>query len=259
MVYNSDYSDWYYTDWVGQDLWVFNKDGIQVFDITAYQVSKLVNPDAPTLQGPLDMMFDVDVNKGEVTFAFPSSDTLVANDNDNNVANDIEHKFKDQYSQSLTNSGIGIGERTEFIGGALSTVPNAKMIPGTEQVVGPDMAPGPNYGARMVRYDRVPLAVGDPGINQYKIDYDYSPAPGETNTTSGKIWFTSDPNTPLPIGNFEISYQYQNNGPDQIVKADYDTKNLFTVSLAIRLYDSASGKPMVVELSDQVQVRNIAR
>jgi hypothetical protein len=115
---------------------------------------------------------------------------------------------------------------------------------------------------KLIRYERVPLALGDPGLNQYKIDYD-----------TGEVWFTSDPN--VSFWNYAVpdsgdaakaieppimvSYEFHTNTEDHIVKADYDTKNLINIALAIRLYDSTSGKPMVVELNDQVQVRNVAR
>lgn len=106
-----------------------------------------------------------------------------------------------------------------------------QIVPGSENVTGPDQLPGPHYG-QAIRYTRV--TVGEPGPNQYKINYadvaeptndatgviDYSGTyPGismagfnprvydPTNFVSavlqprykvGYIQLNSDPNVPLP-------------------------------------------------------------
>jgi prepilin-type N-terminal cleavage/methylation domain-containing protein len=100
----------------------------------------------------------------------------------------------------------------------------ARIIPGSEEVFGPDQLPGPNYG-REVRYTRT---TREPGPNQYRINYTDQPEPSDytllglsptdlvgfnpnsydrTNFVSaviqprfkaGYIQLCSDPNVPVP-------------------------------------------------------------
>lgn len=112
----------------------------------------------------------------------------------------------------------------------------AKIVPGSEVVIGPDQNPGPNYGER-VRYTRTSRS---PGPNQYKINYvdlrepaDYpttfgQPAPPASYTNNnfssavlqarfkvGYLQLNSDPNVPLPDGlngNIRVYYRFQFTG-----------------------------------------------
>ena len=59
-------------------------------------------------------------------------------------------------------------------------------MPGSEKIIGPDMTFGDHFG-KPVRYERVPLSLGDPRMNQYKIDYD-----------TGWLFFSRDPSLDLP-------------------------------------------------------------
>lgn len=141
---------------------------------------------------------------------------------------------------------------------SLGLTPGARIVPGSEKVVGPDMTPG-GVASRIVQYQRVPLAMGDPEINQYKIDYD-----------SGDLYFTSDPGHdlpevtagpgggggPIPI---LVDYNIQFNAQDDVVKGDYTTKSLVTVHLGMRMYDPDEGKPHSVDLTNSIKVRNARR
>jgi len=107
-----------------------------------------------------------------------------------------------------------------------------QIVPGSETVTGPDQLPGPHYG-QAIRYSRI--TTGEPGPNQYKINYadvaeptnpstgliDYSVAYPGISTTGfnprvydptnfisavlqprykvGYIQLNSDPNVPLPF------------------------------------------------------------
>lgn len=119
-----------------------------------------------------------------------------------------------------------------------------QIVPGSDVVVGPDQLPGPNQG-QLIRYTRITR--GDPGPNQYKINYadfqepvngsnqiDYTVAfPGistagfdprnydPTNFVSavlqprykvGYVQFNSDPAVPIPYGPIRISYRFQFTG-----------------------------------------------
>lgn len=120
---------------------------------------------------------------------------------------------------------------------------NGSIVPGSEVITGPDQLPGPNYG-RPVRYMRT---TGNPGANQYRINYtdipeptkpvsgqyqlayddafgypnppaaytatDFSSAILQPRFKAGYIQLNSDPNVPLPTGNILITYRFQFNKP----------------------------------------------
>lgn len=122
----------------------------------------------------------------------------------------------------------------------------AKIVPGSDIVIGPDQNPGPNYG-EPVRYTRTTRS---PGPNQYKINYVDLPEP-DTNSNGiieasdyafvtglptggfnpniysateflsavfqprfkvGYVQLNSDPNVPLPPGNIRVFYRFQFSG-----------------------------------------------
>ncbi len=122
--------------------------------------------------------------------------------------------------------------------------PKARIVPGSEEVYGPDQIEGPDYGA-IVRYVRTTEA---PGPNQYRINYVNQPEP--TNSSgqidysilglsptdlsgfnpnvynpanfvssviqprykAGYLQLNSDPNVPLPAGAISVSYRFQFTG-----------------------------------------------
>lgn len=165
----------------------------------------------------------------------------------------------------------------------------ARIVPGSDVVIGPDQNPGPNYG-NPVRYTRV---TRNPGPNQYRINYvdlaeptnpatnavDYSIVwPGMPNPPvsysptdfvsaviqprfrAGYVQFNSDPNVPLPQGNIEIGYRFQLNRPGDVFAADYDSRQLINVALTIRNYPQTSTpNPQMVTLQSTATVRNVLR
>ncbi len=170
----------------------------------------------------------------------------------------------------------------------------AKIVPGSDIVIGPDQNPGPNYG-QPVRYTRTTKA---PGPNQYKINYvdqpepDYSlyglanpPAAYNANDfvsaifqprfKAGYIQLNSDPNVPLPPGNIRAYYRFQFSGGisagsiagiaaggarQDAVAVDYDTRQLMSILLTIRNYPQANlPNPQSVTLSATAKVRNYLR
>lgn len=122
----------------------------------------------------------------------------------------------------------------------------ARIVPGSERVVGPDMY---SRAGQPVRYERVPLTVGNPGLNQYTIDYD-----------TGDIDFSRDYGHDLPNDrNIWVDYRVQFNRDGDIIKGDYTTKSLVTVRMAIRMHDPESSKAHVVDLTNSIKVRNAQR
>jgi hypothetical protein len=170
----------------------------------------------------------------------------------------------------------------------------AKIVAGSDVVIGPDQNPGPNYG-EPIRYTRTTRA---PGPNQYKINYvdlpepDYSlyglPVPPANYTPGdftsavfqprfkvGYIQLNSDPNVPLPSGTIRVSYRFQFTGGisagsiagiasggarQDAVAVDYDTRQLMSVLLTIRNYPQSNiPNPQTVTLSATAKVRNYLR
>jgi len=164
----------------------------------------------------------------------------------------------------------------------------ASIVPGSEQIFGPDQNPGPDYG-NQVRYYRTTRT---PGPNQYRINYtdlrepNYAllglPSPPPTYTPTdltsavfqpqykaGYVEFNSDPNVPLPALNgstttppnqIQIYYRFQFSRPGDSMVVDYDSRQLMTVKLTIRDYpQSSEPNPQTVTLYSQAQVRNFLR
>jgi len=170
----------------------------------------------------------------------------------------------------------------------LDKIPNCQIVPGSEVVTGPDMRPGPHYGMA-ITYTRVPRLsyrqAQQLGANEYQINYSDMPGPKPALTGSaaldamilntlkaGSIIFCSRPadidkTAALPtidaLGNpaapITVTYQFQNNSSGDIVKADYLSRQLMTVSVGVRLYEFNSGQPQQVNISQKINVRNLLR
>jgi prepilin-type N-terminal cleavage/methylation domain-containing protein len=172
-----------------------------------------------------------------------------------------------------------------------TTVSRVFIVPGSEEVFGPDQLDGPNYGQR-IRYVRVN---GEPGPNQYRINYTDLPEPEDYTLTfgsaaqatppptylpgnvtsavlqprfrAGYIQLNSNPTSPLPDGAFQVSYRFQftggaagSNQPGDRLAVDYDTRQLISVLLTMRNYPQASvPNPQSVTLKATATVRNYVR
>lgn len=157
----------------------------------------------------------------------------------------------------------------------------ARIVPGSEIIVGPDQNPGPNYG-QPVRYIRV---TRNPGKNQYAINStdlaepnwallgypvppvaytptDFVSAVLQPRYKAGYVQLNSDPNVPLP-GNASIwvSYKFQFTRPGDTVAVDYDTRQLITILLTIRNYPQSTAfpNPQTLTLQGTAPVRNFIR
>lgn len=194
-----------------------------------------------------DLMFTVDVNRGIVNFAFPDWVVLhnatgkpipsVYNTADINKAYatayaaalaDPDHKniFNIYRYISLAsldpkdNPDIGQAPAPprpplERQADGRTYIPNVRIVPGSEVVIGPDMRPGPHYG-QPITYTRVPRSGNDPmklGPNEYMINYTDMPncdpkdpqkpcADVDPSMAAGTIIFDSQPDPdPMPDPN----------------------------------------------------------
>lgn len=249
-------TEWYRTVWEPNNHLVIykydNNGSTRVFDITNYEARGAVGP----LTIP-PLMYTVDPVRGEVRFDFPASYTI-------NMPNieAMNKTIRDHWA-----SGSGVPVRMKRISLFAHITPTSqyqpRIVPGSEVVIGPDMTPGlPQSQIRMVRYERVPFNLGDPGRNQYKIDYGMDDTTGER---VGRIFFSPAYDEVIPERNqdgpsyIDISYKWQCNRDNDIVIGNYATKTLIQVTLGIRYYDRNSGKLTPMELTNKVQVRNLMR
>ncbi len=165
---------------------------------------------------------------------------------------------------------------------AVGDIPRVRIIPGSERVYGPDQRPGVNFGQR-VQYTRVSANAGSIGLNEYKINYEDVPnaIAADVNDPRVRIGYiefssqldTTDPNNPnlpngpnsLPISvagggasaPVEVYYNFQMNRTNDIVKADYLTRELMNLTIEMRLYDTRSGRPQSTTLTTKIKVRNL--
>ena len=269
-VYRDDFTTAYFTgvDTSTGDLWVWKthydtswSDPEKHFNIDEYLRSGQFVSDGD--MADIEMAFYVDhavvdssdrviapkvdgANRGEVNFGLvPPASGSGAYTLDPALINDAFH--------TTPGADRGAARRyailSTFDNNSTNYLRNARIVPGSETVAGPNMTPGSGYGIP-IRYERVPLALGDPGLNQYKIDYD-----------SGVIYFSSVYNQDLPQGrgNIRVDYKIQFNKKDDVVRGDYSTKSLITINLGMRMFDPDSGKPHAVDLNQSVKVRNAIR
>ena len=264
-VFRNGFTIAYYTRVDDGDLWVYKTRGTTTerhFNIDEYLRSGQFITDADSM-ADIEMAFFIDhaviggggsvippkvdgANRGEVNFS------LIPPHSGNHISILDPARINDDFHGT---PGADRGNARRFA--ILSTfdenssyyLPNARIVPGSEVVVGPNMTPGSGYGIP-IRYQRVPLALGDPGLNQFKIDYD-----------SGLVYFSSVFNQNLPVGfdNINVDYKIQFNKKDDLVRGDYSTKSLITIHLGMRMFDPDSGKPHAVDLTQSVKVRNALR
>lgn len=158
---------------------------------------------------------------------------------------------------------------------------HANIVPGSEEIWGPDQNPGPNYGTQ-VRYYRV---TRNPGPNQYRINYTDQTAPDLTvfgygsqvldNTTDpkgfgryvlmprykrGYVQFDSDPNTPLPAGTITVKYRFQFTMPGDVVAVDYDTREVMSVLITVKSFPQSSlSQAQMVTVPATAKVRYVLK
>lgn len=172
---------------------------------------------------------------------------------------------------------------------------SVRIVPGSERVVGPDQRPGPNYGYPVV-YRRVSALAGTVGKNEYKINYEdvrnaNAAEPQDPAVHMGFIEFNSIadaagiyniPNEnpagmvyrPNGIPNLrvnrvsgqnefvlpiEVTFEFQMNRPNDVVKVDYMTRELMNIAIEARLYDARTNAPQSTALTSKVKVRNLQR
>lgn len=242
------------------------------------------------------VMFTTDAKRGVVNFSFPhwitqkNSDPLngraplyfgtaaINQVFDKTVANDgglADRAYRTLDLGTLdTTLNPNIQTPLQIMNDGSRYIPKVQIVPGTEVVKGPDMRPGPNFGKPII-YTRVARndSPKNIGLNEYMINYTDVPNLGQNDILGrmGTIIFDSQPNSngvqhalaessgSLTVAPIEVSFQIQNNLTDDVVKADYLTRQLMSFQLGVRLYEFNSGQPQQVNLTQKIRVRNLQR
>lgn len=206
------------------------------------------------------------------------------------------HRFIDLRVTPQLDGTLGPLHPTSPFGAAAgSPLRRCRVVPGSEEVFGPDQNPGPNYGS-LIRYRRV---TREPGPNEYRINYGDLPEPDyaalglavpPANYTAGNfvsaviqprfragyVQLCSQPEVPIPAqmtevdpitgntvagpGEVRVAYRFQFTGNNDIVAVDYDTRDLISILLTIRNYpQSTVPNPQTVTLKATAAVRNFTR
>lgn len=161
----------------------------------------------------------------------------------------------------------------------------ARIVPGSEIIMGPDQIPGPNYG-RLTRYSRVPS--GPVGPNQYRINYNFRREPDwgalgftvpgnvydptyydaasvvsailQPQYRPGYVEFNSRFGEPMPNGQIVAFYRFQFTEPADVVAVDYDTRQTIDVNLTLRVYPQTNApEAQRVTVKGSATVRNFLR
>ncbi len=247
----------------------------------------------------VQMAFTVDPVSGTVNFAFPQWATLgvvsAPQQYDPNAVNSgltgtygTRFLLLTQLAQSSYGGGTLNGTLPTTAEPALRLT-NASIVPGSERVYGPDQRTGPHYGYR-IQYRRVAALTGVIGQNEYKINYSNLPGyqNGDPRLQAGYLQFDSQadsvnqPNVPADPANnvfppnslptsknsggtdvvadpVEVSYQFQDNLPGDVVQATYATRDQLSVSINAQLYDPSTATSQQTVLTQAVVVRNLQR
>ncbi len=195
-----------------------------------------------------EMAFTIDPNSGRVNFALD----LPSNSASLGFVTSITPGGIDQINANfLATYGTDRGSAIRYeqiLTGNPSAANFPHIVPGSETVWGSDMTLPDSVGS-LVRYERVPMSLGEAGPNQYRIDYD-----------AGTIYFSpvydQKLSHALPI---TLTYKIHFNLPDDIVRGDYTTKSLVRIDLGMIIYDPETGHPHEVDVSDSIKVRNALR
>lgn len=169
----------------------------------------------------------------------------------------------------------------------------ARIVPGSEIIMGPDQMPGANYG-RYVRYTRVTLPPAGPNqyyinyVNQREVDYAalgltppanvYDPRVYDATNPlqailqpqfrAGYVEFNSRFGEPLPdvdrsnnaTGSVLVFYRFQFTEPNDVMGADYDSRQVMSINLTIRNFPQTTlPNTQSVTLKGSATVRNFIR
>jgi prepilin-type N-terminal cleavage/methylation domain-containing protein len=142
---------------------------------------------------------------------------------------------------------------------------NGTVVLGSVKVIAPDALR--QQTAPLVQYTRTAFLTQDPGPDQFTVDANsFDPSYGG----AAAIYFhvphpaagTAIEDHTFPpdngVNDVLIYYEVQNNRKGDLLRANYVTKDLMTVIMGIRIYDSNSGRLQFLQLTNKMRLKNIA-
>ncbi len=148
------------------------------------------------------------------------------------------------------------------------TILTARIVPGSLRVYGPDATAGPGQGQRVLYTEAGTGSAASTltAENQYTVDY-----------ATGILTFTGPDNgTQFASMAVTVLYEYQANmapvGPVDTgsklksytmtpfgVSVDYQTRDLISVSIGLRIYDISTGRAQVIPAETKIKIGNSNR
>ncbi len=248
-----------------------------VFNITHYETTKAISAyGMGDINVPItdrQRIFTVDTMKGTVNFAFPNIDPtksaafnarLAGGATQNRSLSDLASTDKislDPATKFLLNCPhIGTGAYDPRI------LNNGTVVPGSVKVIAPDALQSASVPP-LVTYTKVPYLLSEPAANQYNVDMSYNM--DESNAVMpgvAALYFNrlrgvgsgAQPSLPSGTDNVLIYYKVQNNKKGDVLRANYITKSVMTVTVGIHIYDTGAKKPQSVQFTSRVRLKNIA-
>ena len=154
---------------------------------------------------------------------------------------------------------------------------NATVVPGSVRVIYAPDNPDLNRLPKPVYYTKSALLTQDPGTDQFAVDIQHDENLSDAACPGAAAIYFREPRTaelitdyPFPTKDLRLKrnddgkndiliyYQVQNNKKGDLLRANYVTKDLMTVIMGIRIYDTNSGKVQAIQLTNKMRLRNIA-
>ena len=246
------------------------KEQVFVFNITHYLNTKDVSPYGvgemwPSSIDDREKAFTVDTMRGTVNCAFPNCYQSYCDKLNSSISTSLGGSM----ALSETWNSFSLNKNTYrrlVVNNVKTSDPrvfaNGTVILGSFKVIAPD-ALRPQTPS-LVPYTRSAFLTQDPGVNQFAVDAEYD------NSTPGSaaIYFhlprTAEPSGDLTFPTTSVKtdvliyYEVQNNRKGDLLRANYVTKELMTIIMGIRIYDTNSGRVQAIQLTNKMRLKNIA-
>ena len=210
--------------------------------------------------------FTVDTMKGTVNCAFPNCYQTYCDNLNTQIGTALGGDIT--LSQLASSGLINQNPDRAFVINAPDAADprvfsNGTVVLGSVKVIAPDALR--QQTAPLVQYTRTAFLTQDPGPNQFTVDANsFDPSYGGAAAIYFHVPHPSEATDELTFppengaNDVLIYYEVQNNRKGDLLRANYVTKDLMTVIMGIRIYDSNSGKLQFLQLTNKMRLKNIA-
>ena len=210
--------------------------------------------------------FTVDTMKGTVNCAFPNCYQTYCDTLNTQIGTALGGDIT--LSQLASSGSINVNPDRTFVINAPDApdprvLSNGTVVLGSVKVIAPDALR--QQTAPLVQYTRTAFLTQDPGPNQFTVDANsFDPSYGGAAAIYFHVPHPSEATDELTFppengaNDVLIYYEVQNNRKGDLLRANYVTKDLMTVIMGIRIYDSNSGRLQFLQLTNKMRLKNIA-